>query len=558
MGNSDVPAAVAQPATVTGGTLNILQFGAKGDGVSDDAPAFRKAFQALASSGGGTLVIPKTAGAYLMRTWEPTPRDGLLFIAFIPSNVTLTGDGTIKIKDNIYPAVTNGAGGVYYGVNLFGSFGGSNIVVSGLTFDMNGQHNLQPAGLPHIMNTFRFYSGRNVVLQQITVKNSAGHNMVVFQEGAGNGAVVRNSTFSIGGHGIPGNTRNSDFSFVYSEWSHTQYLNNHIIQSAQNDHASGGFEIHGSHSVATGNIIENCNPGFWIASSPGPLEDVVVSGNDMRDVNRGIAFWVSDTFKNVHLLKNTIRVKYNPVFTQLYGKGDDAAGIVGPWLGSYYQKAYTAHTANGSAIENLEIKGNTIYSNDGVLPVDTEPGISIHGVHNALITGNNIYNIGSSGIVVYGSPWGNRNIVITRNTIRNFGRTSGPSVPAAITVDTNGTSLQPFATAFDSRGIVITGNTIAQPVRGSWSGFLWLWPTGYMHDLILGANFLTNLGTPVNAYPGTAPSVVNRQPVEGIGTPANRTSCASGNIQWRSGVDVLDGWMCTGGAWQQFGPAPRL
>src|SRR5262249_6956347 len=168
----------------------------------------------------------------------------------IPSNVTLTGDGVIKIKDSIYPSPTDGSGGVYYGVNLFGSFGASNITISGLTFDMNGRKNLQPAGLPHIMNTFRFYHGSNFIIQNINVKDSAGHNMVVFQETSGDGAVFKDSTFSVGGRGIVGNSLNSDFSFLYSEWAHTQFLNNRIYQDPSNDHASGGIEIHGSHSLA--------------------------------------------------------------------------------------------------------------------------------------------------------------------------------------------------------------------------------------------------------------------------------------------------------------------
>src|SRR5438270_6292053 len=39
-------------------SLSIQQFGARGDGVSDDAPAFRAAFAALATTGGGTLTVP--------------------------------------------------------------------------------------------------------------------------------------------------------------------------------------------------------------------------------------------------------------------------------------------------------------------------------------------------------------------------------------------------------------------------------------------------------------------------------------------------------------------
>ncbi len=47
-------------------TLNLTDFGATGDGVSDDGPALQNALDALAAAGGGTLLIP--AGQYAIVT----------------------------------------------------------------------------------------------------------------------------------------------------------------------------------------------------------------------------------------------------------------------------------------------------------------------------------------------------------------------------------------------------------------------------------------------------------------------------------------------------------
>ena len=47
-------------------TLNLRDFGATGDGTTDDAPAFQKALDALAAAGGGTLFIPE--GKYVIAT----------------------------------------------------------------------------------------------------------------------------------------------------------------------------------------------------------------------------------------------------------------------------------------------------------------------------------------------------------------------------------------------------------------------------------------------------------------------------------------------------------
>ena len=41
-----------------GVTLNLADFGAVGDGVTDDGPAFQNALDTLASAGGGTLFVP--------------------------------------------------------------------------------------------------------------------------------------------------------------------------------------------------------------------------------------------------------------------------------------------------------------------------------------------------------------------------------------------------------------------------------------------------------------------------------------------------------------------
>lgn len=65
--------------------LNILQFGAKGDGVHNDIPAFEAAKKALAALGGGIIYFP--AGKYLSDAngWR-----------VFSSNITLRGDGIDK------------------------------------------------------------------------------------------------------------------------------------------------------------------------------------------------------------------------------------------------------------------------------------------------------------------------------------------------------------------------------------------------------------------------------------------------------------------------------
>src|SRR5215212_10105302 len=71
---------LAAPTPVS---LNLRDFGATGDGTTDDAPAFQKALDALAAAGGGTLFIP--AGKYVIATPVSKNFSGLA------SSITITG-----------------------------------------------------------------------------------------------------------------------------------------------------------------------------------------------------------------------------------------------------------------------------------------------------------------------------------------------------------------------------------------------------------------------------------------------------------------------------------
>jgi Pectate lyase superfamily protein len=64
-------------------TLNVRDFGATGDGTTDDGPAFQKALDALATAGGGTLFVP--AGKYAIAT--PVSND----FSGSAASITITG-----------------------------------------------------------------------------------------------------------------------------------------------------------------------------------------------------------------------------------------------------------------------------------------------------------------------------------------------------------------------------------------------------------------------------------------------------------------------------------
>ncbi len=85
-------------------TVSLQDFGAVGDGVSDDGPALQAALDALADAGGGTLVVP--SGRYAIITPVAKDFSGL-------SNITIIG---------AEPAPDNGSGGYGRGLGLFSEF----------------------------------------------------------------------------------------------------------------------------------------------------------------------------------------------------------------------------------------------------------------------------------------------------------------------------------------------------------------------------------------------------------------------------------------------------
>ena len=80
--------------------VNVKDFGAKGDGVTDDTKAIQDALDYVHSRGGGTVLIPPSEGNYMINAISENPVYWQGFGIFIKDNTTLINKGVLKAIPN--------------------------------------------------------------------------------------------------------------------------------------------------------------------------------------------------------------------------------------------------------------------------------------------------------------------------------------------------------------------------------------------------------------------------------------------------------------------------
>ncbi|MFC0219133.1 glycosyl hydrolase family 28-related protein [Pseudochelatococcus lubricantis] len=150
---------------------NILDFGAKGDGVTDDSAAIQAAIDAAHAAGGGTVIIP--AGIYIVSGDHSNPSAGAVEVR---SNVSLVGAGmgetVLKLADNFNDRIN---GILRTPVNE----SAENILIKDLTIDGNRANNLgHQAGI--ITGVKTNADGRvhqNIVIDSVEAMNCTAYGI---------------------------------------------------------------------------------------------------------------------------------------------------------------------------------------------------------------------------------------------------------------------------------------------------------------------------------------------------------------------------------------------
>lgn len=185
--------------------LNLDDFGAVGDGIANDGPAFQRALDALANAGGGTLLVP--AGTYLVAT--PVVKD----FSNVP-NATITIQGVPSTTMPAPPTATGNDLGA--GLNLTSDI----IPATGSTVNAFTLTNLRQLLVEHLSFTGReniisdaFITLSFIKIDKATIRHCEFYGISTFglvpNHGGGNVIRAAGSDLSIELSVFLGSTANS-------------------------------------------------------------------------------------------------------------------------------------------------------------------------------------------------------------------------------------------------------------------------------------------------------------------------------------------------------------
>lgn len=377
--------------------VSVKDFGAKGDGKTDDKSAIQAAIDAVNKAGGGIVRFPE--GTYLVTA----PNKGRNSQAQInaANGVTLEGEGMdksiIKVADD------QGAW-----IALIGGSNVKNFTVHNLGVDGNGATNKcvpdKPGGIgdnsAHIL--VRLPASSNVTFKRCHFFNHSGVWAIICSDGVTNLVIDSCVLDKIGGF-----TVDFDHSTIYTSGEGPVMISNNLFASKDGPGTPGArtaMEIHGSNQKVINNRIYGFRYGINVCtgrgSGPngGPTVNQQYIGNTITGVGSCFIFWSMSPsgFDGLLFRDNTLVV--------------DVQG----WRRMYPGETrgmFQTSAARGS-VKNLDILHNTLLylgpegygrSNDlhSGMWLGADPGSkTVLPISNLTITDNTIINSTSAGIAL--------------------------------------------------------------------------------------------------------------------------------------------------------------
>ena len=426
----------AKYSMIDGPIVNIKDFGAVGDGSTDDKAAIQAAIDSM--SNGQTLLIPSSSSFYKIDATQLSEAilvnkeikiiiDGELrgttftnqsnppyTIYVTADNVIIEGSGKLSGDGTIVQTTVD---------NItdpgFIRIDGDNVVIDGLTFERFPQ-------IAVYSNQANYVTVKNCTFYGNAVDTSGGlQYFSVRFEDSGRGCRVENNNFKsydATHHHINviaflgGTHEDAIITGNYCEGALDQYMYCNLVRSivSGNHITSGPYSVNGqgiklnggNDNVITNNDISVTDSGIQLLN----IYNTVVDGNKIGNLIRGYGIYLYDNASSSDHAMDNIVISNNMISGNVSGSPSDLYGAIAiaPTVNSsnILITGNTIHDVGFSSINSfaIEVQGSASVTVDGVLVKDNiiygslnRSAVYLRYTTNSEISGNRITVTGSSG-----------------------------------------------------------------------------------------------------------------------------------------------------------------
>ena len=346
--------------------VSVKDFGAKGDGVTDDRQSFQNALDYLSSIGGGTLIVPD--GNYFLNSKTNKTGVNANTLVLLRPNVSINGLGPqTKIKVGSFPNKK-----FYCFYNYTENLG--NISVSNLFIDANGQGNLPESNHGYDQWVVATALANQVQIENVHVINAGGQQ--VFSIGSNEqlptvkSVMISKCRVHKTGPDITGNIQGDHSSFYVTAEFAT--ITGNTLSNDNENLIATAIECHSRNQVVTGNNILNFNVGVITAAAVRSLNSVLIANNNIK-ARKAWHLWVNNNF-DIHSI---IFSQNNCTFATVDGAGfiDTASQVLTPLTGS------------------LLITGNNIIGDKREISAQGFYGVYVGDIKNIAIKNNSFQGV---------------------------------------------------------------------------------------------------------------------------------------------------------------------
>lgn len=357
--------------------VNILDFGAIGDGKTNDINAFKAAFKFIEDNGGiGNIIFPGWGREYILDFDGVADKRPFTFTSKM-KKITLEGVSKpiIKIADGVTYA------SLFYSTqsrNL--EFESKNIIYDGNSINTPKNTGDNPNPRDDAQRVFELY-GKKMVFNDNEFINFAGVNVVIANrnalcQGKSRTEFVNNKTINFG-YDPSGSVHDNSVFYSHTQFSALPGTDDHTVVARDNEfeasssgtktNAFNAMELGGKFITCTGNITDKFHCGV-ILSHQFPIHSAIVKNNQFISAARGIYVWATktiDILPNVHDAFLSLDISDNTVHLdeEYWSKRDVYSNAK-----TNHRYSYVLLNENfGRNIKNFAIKNNTYYSSKELL-----------------------------------------------------------------------------------------------------------------------------------------------------------------------------------------------